>query len=237
MAAQSAPAAGRRDAAGAPASTARRRNCRVAGIRAAGGRRARANRKPPLKASPAPVVSTARTRGAGSRHVDAVPAAADPAAAARSELDDRVARRPAPERESPARSAASAHTTPLRPRSRRRSRGCRRAPPNPRRRPQRRVPAEIPRRRHAARAQALDDGGSSARSCRGANAKWTCAGALPRDRGRQPRLQAIVDAVEGDEAAIAPRRQRDGDRMRLRRPLHVDDAHRLGAQRSAPPRR
>ena len=76
-----------------PASTARRRSCRGAGTRAAAGRSSQAVRKPPLNASPAPVVSTARTRGAGARYRRrAWQPSRDPAAAARSQLDDRVAR-------------------------------------------------------------------------------------------------------------------------------------------------
>ena len=43
----------------------------------------------------------------------------------------------------------------------------------------------------------------------GENAKWTWAARWRAIGGRQPRLQPIVDAVEGDEAAVVPRRQRD----------------------------
>ena len=75
----------------------------------------------------------------------------------------------------------------------------------------------------AARAQPFDDARPARAVARG-EGEVDVPRALARDRRRQPRLQPIVDAVEGDEAAIARRRQRHRDRVRFRRPLQVDDA-------------
>ena len=78
----------------------------------------------------------------------------------------------------------------------------------------RRITAEVPRRGHAARAQAFDNARpAGAAPRREREMDVPCAAA--RDRGRQPSLKPIVGAVERDEAAVPCRGQRYRHRVRF----------------------
>ena len=59
------------------------------------------------------------------------------------------------------------------------------------------------------------------------------SGTRPFAHGRgEARLNPIVDAIERDEAPVAPRRERGGDGVRLAGPPHVLDPYALGAKAS-----
>ena len=91
------------------------------------------------------------------------------------------------------------------------------------------IPAEVPRRGDAARAQTIDEA-NPAIDPDGREGEVHMARTLAAHRPQQPRLELHVDAVEGDEAPLASRRQRGRDRMRFVRSLDVGDVHALGAQ-------
>ena len=188
--------------------------------------------KPALNASPAPVVSTTRTRTAAERRSRA---GSDPPAAARAELDDGVARAGAPVRHGG--------------RGRRRARVERRfllvqeheveGGQRARRSAQSRSRPSFQPKSHDVvtprAAEAVHDADPAAGRRREEREVHVPRGEAGSGGG-EARPEHVVDAVEGDEGAVALRGEGDRKRRRLRRPPQVAHADSLRPQDAAPRR-
>ena len=172
-----------------------------------------------MKASPAPVVSTTRTRGAGRRRFTPAAIHRLPRRPSLTIVRDICDSRRSPILESGFELVHEHHIDGFDELSK--------SPP-PR---QRRSPPEVPRRRCASRPKPRRDARPHTAAVR-RKGEVHVRRASAHDCRREPRLQPRIDAGESGEGAIVPRRQRNGDRVRLAAVAHVGGADAFATQES-----